>query len=119
LRFFKMASAELSDAYFQEIETHLHQLRFRGGTLISATLGEGNRATGLLLRRPRARRLRDRLPALGRSDWTFEISVRDDAGLRVLGDLQARGINTVANALAQSAEHVRSFFTTLKAELAF
>jgi MutS domain V len=118
-RFFRMVSTELTEEYFRDIETHLRQLRFRQGTLISANLGEGNTATGLVLRRPRARRLTDRLSALTRSGYSFEISARDDAGLRVLGDLQARGINMVANALAQSAEHIRSFFTMLRTELAF
>ncbi|MGC8628545.1 MAG: MutS-related protein, partial [Acidimicrobiales bacterium] len=33
--------------------------------------------------------------------------------------LQSRAINCVANSLAQSAEHVRSFFQLLKSELAF
>jgi hypothetical protein len=118
-RFFKMVSDELTEEYFRDIESHLRRLRFRGGTLISADLGEGNTATAFALRRSRARRLKDRLWALSRSGYSFEISARDDAGLRILGDLQARGINKVANAIAQSAEHIRSFFTMLRIELAF
>ncbi len=118
-RFFQMVCDELAEDYMRDIEDHLSQLRFRGGTLISANLGEGNTATGLVLRRPRPRRLRDRLSGLNRSGYSFEISTRDDAGLRILGDLQARGINMVANALAQSAEHIRSFFTMVRSELAF
>lgn len=118
-RLFKMIADELTEDYFREVEAHLRLLRFRGGTLISAKLGEGNTATGLVLRHPRPRRLRDHLSALGRAGYSFEISPRDEGGLRILGDIQARGLNTVANAVAQSAEHVRSFFTMLRAELAF
>jgi len=118
-RFFRMVSDELTEGYFREIESHLRPLRFRGGTLISANLGEGNTATGLVLRRARPRRLKDRLSALSRPGYSFEISTRDDAGLRILADLQARGINMVANTVAQSAEHIRGFFTMLRTELAF
>jgi len=50
---------------------------------------------------------------------TFHIADRDEAGARALSDLEARGINLVANALAQSAEHILSFFTMLRTELAF
>ena len=118
-RFFKMVSDELTDGYFRTVEAHLRRLRFKGGTFISARLGPGNTASGLVLCQPRARRWRERFPPLGGPGYSFEISTRDDAGLRVLSDLNTKSINRVANALAQSAEHVRSFFTMLRAELAF
>jgi len=118
-RFFKMVSEELEDAYLGAVEAHIAQLRFKGGTLISAELGEGNTATHLALRKRKPRSWRERLPAAGRSTMSFEVSTRDEAGLRVLEDWQDRAINHAANALAQSAEHIRSFFTILSRELAF
>ena len=52
-------------------------------------------------------------------DYCFTIPPRDEAGLRALADLTGRAINLVANALAQSADHVLSFFTMLRVELGF
>ena len=44
---------------------------------------------------------------------------RDESGARALSELRDRGINLVANALAQSADHILSFFNMLRIELAF
>ena len=44
---------------------------------------------------------------------------RDDGGAQILSDLTSRGINLVANAAAQSADHIGSYFTMLRAELGF
>src|SRR5690606_29703060 len=43
----------------------------------------------------------------------------DEAGARALGELRDRGINLVANAAAQSADHINSFLDVLQFELAF
>ena len=51
--------------------------------------------------------------------YTFYLHPRDEAGGRILSDLCDRGINNVANAVGQSAEHVLSFFEILRTELAF
>jgi len=40
-------------------------------------------------------------------------------GHQALSELQARGVNLVANALTQSTEHVLGFFVQLRAEIAF
>ena len=39
--------------------------------------------------------------------------------MRTLSDLTSRGLNGTANALAQSADHIRAFFEMLRAELGF
>jgi DNA mismatch repair ATPase MutS len=44
---------------------------------------------------------------------------RDEGGAKALAELQDRGISLVAKALAQSADHVGSFFDMLRTELAF
>ena len=49
----------------------------------------------------------------------FSLDPRDEPGTRALEELRSRGISLVATALAQSADHVRSFFDMLRAELAF
>jgi len=118
-RFFKMVSEELDDAYFEQVQHHLERLRFRRGMLLSAGLAPGNTATGLVLHLRPGRGWLEKLASLRRSADTFEISTRDEAGLKVLDEWELRSLNLVANAAAQSAEHIRSFFTVLRAELAF
>ncbi len=51
--------------------------------------------------------------------FTYRVPERDVNGARALSELRGRGINLVANALAQSADHILSFFNVLRAELAF
>jgi hypothetical protein len=112
---------ELDDAYFQEISDHLRQLRFRGGVLISAGLDRDNSGTGFVLRAPEQARRRwtERLGIGPRTSYSFTIPPRDEAGAQILADLTSRGINLVANAAAQSADHIGSYFTMLRAELGF
>lgn len=120
-RFFAMVQAELDDGFFAEVEEHLRRLRFRDGVLISARLGPGNEAADYLLRLPNpprgglaARLLPGRSPV-----YTFRLHPRDEHGGRALGEIKEQGVNSVANAVAQSADHVDSFFAVLRTELAF
>jgi MutS domain V len=118
-RFFAMISAELSDEYFAEMESHLSELDFRRGTLISARLGQGLKGTRYVLRRHPEQTWRDRIPGRNRSGYSFTIADRDDTGMRTLSDLASRGFNGTANALAQSADQIKDFFKMLRAELGF
>jgi MutS domain V len=119
-QFFAMLADELTDGYFAEMEAHLGDLEFRRGTLISARLGAGAKGTGYVLRRhPPGRGWRDRLPGRNRSAYSFTVAERDEAGMRTLSELISRGVNDTANSLAQSADHVKSFFQLLRAELGF
>jgi DNA mismatch repair ATPase MutS len=112
---------ELDDAYFEEISRHLKQLRFRDGVLISAELDRDNSGIGFVLRAPgdSRRRWTERLGLGPRSSYSFTIAPRDEAGAQILADLESRGVNLVANAAAQSADHILSYFTMLRAELGF
>lgn len=119
-RFFAMLATELTDDYFAEMEAHLSDLEFRRGTLISARIGAGAKGTGYVLRRhPPGRGWRDRLPVGNRASLSFTVAERDESGMRALSELTGRGVNDTANALAQSADHIKSFFQLLSAELAF
>ncbi len=116
-----MLRAELSDDYFNEIETHLTTLKFRYGALISARLGKANKGVHHVLRRPHhddrgwlTRLLAEKPPA-----YSFQLHPRDEAGARALSELNDRGVNLAANALAQSTDHILSFFHMLRTELAF
>jgi hypothetical protein len=119
-RFCAMLASELTSDYFTEVETRLAELEFKRGTLMSARLGAGGNGTGYVLRRhPPVRGWRDRLPGRNRDAYSFTIPDRDEAGARALSDLTSRAVNDTANAVAQSADHVKGFFQLLRAELGF
>ena len=118
-RFFAMIARELGDEYLAEIEVQIGELAFRRGTLISARLGTGSKGTGYIVRRQPEQSWRDRIPGMNRSGYSFYIAERDESGMRTLSDLTSRGLNGAANALAQSADHIRAFFEMLRAELGF
>jgi DNA mismatch repair ATPase MutS len=119
-RFFAMLKAELDEEYFATIHLHLRELAFRGGVLISAELGKGNKATNYVLRKPNDKQgLMKRIFGKRSPSYSFHIADRDENGAKALSELRDRGINLVANALAQSTDHIVSFFTVLRIELAF
>lgn len=118
--FFAMIARELDDDYLTSLDEHVKRLRFGDGALISAALGRGGRGTDYVLRRALHRPgWWQRLTADVPETYTYRIPDRDEAGARALGELRDRGINLVANALAQSTEHILAFFTMLRTELAF
>ncbi len=117
---FAMLRSELDDTYFGELRAHLRRMKFGGGVLISAEIGEGNCGTHYVLRRP----LGSDQGWLGRlvrrpRGHTFHIHPRDEHGFRALAELRDRGINLIANALGQSTDHILGFFHMLRTELAF
>lgn len=119
-RFFTMLKQELDDEYLAAIQNYLQELKFRDGVLISAKLGRGNEGTAYILRKSDKKltwieRIFTKKPPV----YTFHISDRDEAGARALSELKDRGINIVANALAQSSDHILGFFKMLQIELAF
>jgi len=120
-RFFDMLKGELDDGYFATIAEHLHRLKFGSGELISAQLGKGNKGINYVLRKPYpdTRSWLDRILGKGPPAYSYEVPPRDEAGAQALGQLASRGANSVANALAQSADHVVNFFHMLLAELGF
>ncbi len=118
---FAMLKKELDEDYFASVQQHLKTLKFRNGVLMSAELGKGNQGTNYILRKPpdKPQRWIERIFAEKPPTYSFTIADRDDSGMTALSKLQDRGINLVANALAQSTDHILSFFTMLRTELAF
>ena len=110
-----MLQRELSDAYFAQVKAHLDELGGSGGTLISATLGSWNQGVHYVLRRKDDPHFRRR--------WAFApsytITQHDEAGAVDFAKRRDRATNEAANALAQAAEHIESFFVMLRDELAF
>jgi MutS domain V len=123
--FFALLRTELTDDYFARVQDHLKELKLRGGVLVSADLGKGNGGANYVLRKSSRKRPgwieRIFAPIFGPAPpgYTFRIADRDEAGARALSDLRDRGLNLVANALAQSSDHILSFFVMLRTELAF
>ncbi len=118
---FAMLAKELNEEYLSTIEDYVELSRFKKGVLMSARLGEYNESTQLVLHKvaDKKRNWFERLLRKGPPGYTFRLHERDEAGARIVGEMRNRGISRVAVALAESADHVLSFFKTLRAELAF
>lgn len=118
---FATLQRELSDAYFAEVETHLRNLRFPQGALVSAELGTGNKGVNYVLRRSQVREpsWMTRVLGGGPPSFSYTLHPRDEAGARALSTLRDRAINAAADSAAQSAEHILSFFNLLRVELGF
>lgn len=120
-RFFSMIQSELDDEYFATVEYHLWQLKFREGVLISADLGKGNEGINYTLRLPKSKYRNWIKEFFSKKSpvYSFVIHPRDEAGIRILGDIKDLGVNSAANSLAQASEHIESFLNMLRSELAF
>ena len=119
-RFFAMLAEELADDYLRTVEQHLRELEFKRGVFESAELGTGFKGRGYVVRTPREQRWTERLPFGNRpGSYSFTIPPRDENGFKSLERIRGRGINLVANSVAQSSDHVKSFFSMLRLELAF
>jgi DNA mismatch repair ATPase MutS len=112
-------SRELDDDYLQTVEAHLRELKFRRGPLISAQLGPGNRGSHYVLRKPNDQSLLEKLTPIGPASYSFSLPARDEHGMQTLSEIRGKGINLAASALAQSTDHILSFFNVLRAELGF
>lgn len=113
---FAMLKSELGDEYMSAMENCLKELKFQNGMLISARLGNYNQGVRYVLRSEKNRKHRWLKWSFAPS---FTLAPRDDSGSTDLSKREDRAINLTANALAQSADHVLSFFMMLQAELAF
>jgi DNA mismatch repair ATPase MutS len=119
--FFAMIRQDLDDEYLASVNEHLKNLKFTDGALISAELGKGNEAANYTLRLPNPKSRKSVIDMFTRSNpvYSFWISNRDEAGSRALAALKDIGLNAVANALAQAADHIDSFINMLRVELGF
>lgn len=117
---FAVLADQLSEDYLSTVQQHLKQLRFRSGLLMSVRLGEGNQGIDYVLRLPREenRTFFNRV-GLRKPTFSYTIPDRDENGFTALGELRDKGLDDVANAVAQSVGHVLSFFQALRSELAF
>lgn len=128
IRLFDMLAKELDDEYLSIVNDHLGRLAFRSGVLMSVELDKGNKGVNYVLRRPqdmrswwkeRLQSWADQLPSRNRASYVYQIDDRDESGFQALSELRGRGISQVASALAQSTDHILSFFRMLQLELGF
>ena len=120
-RFYSMLISELDDKYFTRIEEYLTELKLRKGVLMSAELGKGNKAVNFVLHKTRDKKQSFLGRIFGKQSpvYSYRLSPRDEIGARALSDLRDRGLNIVANVVAQSTDHILSFFQMLRTELGF
>ena len=127
---FRMLAKELDDEYLGLVEDHLRRLAFPDGVLMSAVLDKGNRGAHYVLRKPKPRNTKqgwmerlwnwpERRIFGDRPSAVYEIADRDESGFKALEQLKGRGIRHVAGAIAQSTDHILSFFSMLQSELGF
>jgi hypothetical protein len=118
-RFFATLVKELDDDYFNIVENHLQELEFPDGILLSASLTKGNKGTDYTtLKSLNKKKWYQHFFKKKTNSYTFRISDRDVAGLMPWG-IKRHGINSIANIMAQSADHIINFFNMLMDELAF
>jgi DNA mismatch repair ATPase MutS len=118
--FFARLKREISNEYLGEIEEHLEELSSRDEVLIGARLGKGNRGSNYVLLKPnKQKNWFERVFGRGPKAYTFSIDDRDETAVEKVVELRNRGIDSVANATAQSVDHVLSFLIMLQTELAF
>ncbi len=128
IRLFGMFAKELDEEYLRIVGNHLQQLAFRNGILLSAELAKGNKGANYVLRKPSEARQSwlerfhgwiEEVTRWNESSYAYEIDDRDESGFRALSELRSQGVSHVAAALAQSADHILSFFSMLRLELGF
>ncbi|WP_018179407.1 MutS-related protein [Jongsikchunia kroppenstedtii] len=117
-RFFDDVTTTVDGNYLNSLRRHLNELRFEHGAVLSASLSSGLRGADYRLRVPAGRRLRDRL-RIDSSGPGFEIDEHDVSGSMALTEIRSRGMHAVSGLLSTAANHLETFFATLRWELAF
>lgn len=127
-RFFRSLKEETDPNSLRAIQEDLRDLRAHDNITATARLGRGNRIDHLLMHRPPARgrtwleRVKRILTGLKhRPDeiFVYVIGERDESGARVLSNIKGKAFAPIARDLDRSANHVRSFFSSIRAELGF
>lgn len=119
-RLFVEIARELDDPYLDSVTQHLRRLQFRDGVRMSAELRPANPETGYVLRRRVSKTSwREWIGLPEPESYAWQLPPRDDAGAAALAELKGRGIALAANALAQSTDHIKSYFAQLRSELSF
>ena len=110
---FRMLQEELTDDYLEEVKRQVAELRYPDSFLVSARLGNYLQGVDYVLMKKSKKQ-------------TLELAVAPfyrledkDEPAKDISARQARTVNGVTNALAQSAMYLFDFFDRLRSELAF
>lgn len=112
---------ELDPEYLAEVKRQLKTLNFHHGLLFSARLGPGSEGQDLVPHAFVPERWAWLRELLGNAPphYCFSIDPRDESGVHELGELQDAVLVEIAHSTVQAAQHVETFFTILRTELAF
>jgi hypothetical protein len=120
-RFFDMLVTELDDEYLGEVEWFLELIDSQFDVHMSASFGPRLTSENLILHYPavETRRWWEFLIFWKPKYLTRTLRWEDARGRRELDDLRARGLELIADVVAESAEFVHGFLKILHAELGF
>lgn len=112
---------DLGDDYLAQVRHCMSQLDFNRGVVLTARLGPGCTGIDYSLRDVPPATWWDRVTeALGpQHGYTYHLPPRDDHGGATMDRIRDHGLNTVADAAGQSADHVLDFFARLAFEVGF
>lgn len=110
---------ELPDDYLDDVERHLSMLDFRNGVFETVQLGMANEGTSYVLRSSQPRQGLWETLTTPWTRHTVTVAERDMAGAESVGDLQEHACAAAAEALGQSADHVKAYFVSLRREVGF
>lgn len=117
---FRDLQADLDDDYLEEMRRQLDRLSFRDGMWLAARLGIQYTGDDYTLVAPHEIPSRwARFHPSAADTHRVNVDPHDDGAGQALEDLTARGLNQIANAAAQAADHITGFFSALQTELAF
>ena len=117
LELFRTLREELSDEYLESVRRELEGQKLIDGVFFSAGLNGALETVDYVMHR-RERSIRD-LRIFKGQFYELGKEANDDKDVDDLAARQERAINRVANALAQAAAYLTSFFDRLRKELAF
>ncbi len=112
---------ELNEQFFHDLKLYCKELNFKDGVLFNCHLGPGNRGIDYTL----CRHDHDWHSLTGRAfnhkmaGYSFQIGDNDESGARALSELKYRGLNSVADTMARTSEHIVRFLQRLRQEMAF
>jgi len=113
--FLSLLQREMTDEYFAEVRAHLDELSGRDGVSVRAEFGSYLQGVGYTLvsgNKSKARRAFQR-------NLSYVLGTEDKAAYKEIERRHDYAVNDAANALAQAAEHLGTFFTLLRHELGF
>ncbi|MFC9974606.1 hypothetical protein ACFVH6_27250 [Spirillospora sp. NPDC127200] len=119
VRLFETIRAQVDEGYLRTVEGLLEELRFEHGIIVTARLGPGNKGVGLRMHEPPAKGRDPLTRRFRKSDLVYTVPPEHEDSWRAIAGLRNLALEEIAEAVAESADHVRDFFRALRDELGF